>query len=146
MSLANQTTLIGRLTRETETTDGDNVVLRNTIAVKRDYKNKDGDYESDFISIVAFGKTAEFIEKYFNKGDAIVVGGSIRTGSYTNKDGQKIYTTDVSVDKADFVPGSKKSSDEPVEEEKPKKKSTKKAKKDDDDDFMNVEETEDLPF
>ena len=145
MSVLNSAKVIGRLTKEVEINDsGELTILRNSVAVNRDYKNKDGDYEADFIPFVAFGKTAEFIENFFHKGDVIAIDGSIRTGSYTNKDGNKVYTTEISVEKAAFVPGAKKS-EEPVEEA-PKKKSTKKAKKEYNEDFMNIEEAEDLPF
>ena len=149
MSVLNSAKVIGRLTKEVEINDsGELTILRNSVAVNRDFKNKDGDYDADFIPFVAFGKTAEFIEKFFNKGDAIAIDGSIRTGSYTNKDGNKVYTTEIAVEKASFVPGSKKSSEESVEEEPKKKTSSKKAKKaeKDDEDFMNIEEAEDLPF
>lgn len=69
--------------------------IKNTIAVKRNYKNNDGQYESDFIQVVAFGKTAEFIANYFDKGQEIIVHGEIKTGSYENKEGNKVYTTEV---------------------------------------------------
>lgn len=70
----------------------------------RKFKNKEtGKYDSDFISIQAFGNNAEFINKYFTKGSKIGITGEIRTGSYTNKDGVKVYTTDVVVNNAEFV-------------------------------------------
>ena len=67
------------------------------------FKNKDGQYDSDFINCVAFAKTGEFIQKYFHKGDKIAITGRIQTGSYTNSEGNKVYTTDVIVDNAEFV-------------------------------------------
>ena len=103
----NKVVLIGNLCRDNDVrySSGENAttILRNTIAVQRKFKNKEGKYESDFISIQAFGKTAEFINQYFAKGSKIAVTGRIQTGSYTNKDGQKVYTTDVVVEEAEFV-------------------------------------------
>lgn len=104
----NVVTLVGNLCRDVETkyTSGENAraMLRNTIAVQRKFKNKEtGQYESDFISILAFDKTAEFIGKHFTKGSKIGITGEIRTGSFTNKDGVKVYTTDVVVNDAEFV-------------------------------------------
>lgn len=97
---------IGRLTKDSEVryTSGDNAtaVARFTIAVDRKFK-RDGEQTADFISCVAFGKTAEFIDKWFKKGDKIVVVGRLTTGSYTNKDGQKVYTTDVTVEEVEFA-------------------------------------------
>ena len=91
----NKVVLMGRLTKDPEErTNGDTTVARFTLAVDRKFK-KD---ESDFISCVAFGKTAEFISKYFSKGNRIGISGRIQTGNYTNKEGQKIYTTDVVAD------------------------------------------------
>lgn len=103
--------LVGRLTRDPEIkyTDGGSSVARFNIAVGRRYKREDGD-NADFINCVAFGKTAEFIEKYFSKGKRIGVTGRIQTGSFTNNDGNKVYTTDVVVETAEFVE-SKGSSD-----------------------------------
>lgn len=104
----NTVSLIGNLCRDVELkyTSGDNAtaMYRNTIAVQRRFKDKQtGNYESDFINIQAFGNTAEFLGKYFTKGSKVGITGRIQTGSYTNKDGQKIYTTDVIVDNAEFV-------------------------------------------
>lgn len=97
----NKVILIGRLTKEPEiraTAEG-LCIARFTIAVDRRSKDK----ETDFISCVAFGKTAETIEKYCCKGMKIAIEGRIQTGSYTNKDGNKVYTTDVNVNEIEFV-------------------------------------------
>ena len=95
---------IGRLTRDPEIRrSGDSVSARFSIAINRRYKNKDGEREVDFINCIAFGKSAELIEKHFHKGNAIGVGGEIRTGNYTNREGQKVYTTDVVVNEIDFI-------------------------------------------
>lgn len=99
----NKVQLLGRLTKDAEVrySQGDSqmAIARFTVAVDRRGKNN----EADFISCVAFGKTAEFIEKYFNKGMKIGICGHIQTGSYTNNDGKKVYTTDVVADEAEFV-------------------------------------------
>ena len=102
----NKVILMGRLTRDSEVryTQGDNAsaVARFSLAVDRRFK-KDGEQTADFINCVAFGKTGEFIEKYGRKGTKFVVEGRIQTGSYTNKDGQKVYTTDVVVEQVEFA-------------------------------------------
>lgn len=102
----NKTILMGRLTRDPEVRyiQGDNAsaVARFSLAVDRRFK-KDGEQTADFINCVAFGKTGEFIEKYGHKGTKFVVEGRIQTGSYTNKDGQKVYTTDVVVEQVEFA-------------------------------------------
>ena len=107
----NKVELVGRLTRDPETnTAGDNTYTRFSLAVDRKFRNSEGNYDADFPNCVAFGKTAEFISKYFHKGNKIGVCGRIQTGSYTNKDGVKVYTTDVVVEEVEFVE-SKNSSD-----------------------------------
>ena len=102
----NHVILIGRLTKDPETryTQGEKpmCIARFTLAVDRIFK-KQGEQSADFISCVAFGKTGEFIEKYCKKGTKLGVVGHIQTGSYTNKDGQKVFTTDVAVDEAEFA-------------------------------------------
>lgn len=102
----NKVILIGRCTRDPEVrySQGDNAtaVARYTLAVDRQFK-RDGDQSADFINCIAFGKRGEFAEKYLRKGTKIAVVGRIQTGSYTNKDGQKVYTTDVIVDEHEFV-------------------------------------------
>ena len=115
----------GRLTKDPVIrASQETTVARFTLAVNRKYK-KDGD-NADFISCVAFGKTAEFIEKYIAKGTKIEVEGRIQTGSYTNKDGSKVYTTDVVAESVDFA------------------ESKKEEKKEDD--FINVEYEGEIPF
>ena len=92
----NNVALTGRFVRDPDIryTDGGTSIARFTLAVDRQYK-QDGGPSADFIGCVAFGKTAEFIEKYFCKGMKMEVSGRIQTGSYTNQDGNKVYTTDV---------------------------------------------------
>lgn len=99
----NTVILMGRLTRDPDVryTQGEETmcIARYTVAVDR--RKKDGG--ADFISCVAFGKGGEFAEKYLRKGTKITLRGHIQTGSYTNKDGQKVYTTDVVVDEQEFA-------------------------------------------
>ena len=98
----NKVILIGRLTREPETRySGEMAISRYSLAVDRKYK-KDGEQTADFINCVAFGKNGEFAEKYLHKGTKIAVTGRIQTGSYTNKENQKVYTTDVVVEEHEF--------------------------------------------
>ena len=109
----NKVILMGRLTRDPEVrySAGDNsmAIARYTLAVDRRFR-RDGEASADFISCVSFGKTAEFAEKYYRQGLKIVVCGRIQTGSYTNRDGQKVYTTEVVVEEQEFAE-SKASSD-----------------------------------
>ena len=99
----NSVQLIGRLTRDPEIryTDGGASIARFGLAVDRRFKQENG-ADADFINIVSFGKTAEFIEKYFHKGMKIALNGRIQTGSYTDKDGKKVYTTDVVAENVEF--------------------------------------------
>ena len=101
----NNVTLIGRLTRDPEvryTSGTQMAVARFTIAVDRQFK-RDGEPTADFIPIVAFGKTAELCERFISKGRQVAVEGRIQTGSYTNKDGNKVYTTDVVANRVEFL-------------------------------------------
>ena len=102
----NKVVLVGRLTRDPEVrySQGNNAtaVARYTVAVDRRFK-RDGEPTADFIPCVVFGRSAEFAEKYFRQGLKIAVTGRIQTGSYTNKDGQKVYTTDVVVEEQEFA-------------------------------------------
>lgn len=133
----NKTLLIGRATKDPDIryAQGEQsmAIARFSLAVDRRFK-RDGEQSADFISCVAFGKTAEFIEKYVFKGTKIAVEGRIQTGSYTNNDGNKVYTTDVVVEQVEFA-GAKTDS--------------KSAAKESNDDFMNVADgldDEGLPF
>lgn len=110
----NKVVLAGRLTRDPETRYSQSAepmaVTRFSVAVNRRFK-KDGEQDADFINCVAFGKTAEFIGKYFNKGKMIGIVGNIRTSSWTDNNGQKRYSTDVNVEEVEFLE-SKASSDQ----------------------------------
>ena len=108
----NKVILMGRLTRDPEVRYTGNedalVVAQYTLAVNRRYK-RDGEAAADFIRCIAFGKAAQFAEKYFYQGIRICVSGHLRSGSYTNREGQKIYTTDVIIEEQDFAESRKSS-------------------------------------
>ena len=127
---------MGRLTKDPDIryTSGENstAVARYSLAVDRRYK-RDGEPTADFINCVVFGKSAEFAEKYLHKGTKLVITGRIQTGSYTNKDGVKVYTTDIMVEEQEFAE-SKNSGGSTVAKT--------------DDDFMKIEDgiDDELPF
>lgn len=141
----NKVILLGRLTRDPETrySAGDNAlaITRYTLAVDRRIR-REGEPTADFINCLVFGKGAEFADKYFRQGTKIAVCGHIQTGSYTNREGKKIYTTEIVVEEQDFAQG--KGDDQkpaPKAEPKPEQKT-------DADGFMNVADNidEELPF
>lgn len=103
----NRVVLMGRLTRDPDIrySNGENAtaVARFTLAVDRRFGRRDGEQTADFIGCVAFGRTAEFAEKYLRQGIKVAASGRIQTGSYTNRDGQKVYTTDVVLDDIEFA-------------------------------------------
>ena len=102
----NKVILIGRLTRDPEVrySQGENpiAIARYSLAVDRKFK-REGEQKADFINCIAFGKNGEFAEKHLHKGTKITVIGRIQTGSYTNREGQKVYTTDVVVEEHEFA-------------------------------------------
>ena len=102
----NKVILMGRLTRDPEIRysqgERSTAVARYSLAVNRTFK-RDGDPDADFINCVAFGKQAEFAEKYLKKGTKMAITGRIQTGSYTNKEGVKVYTTDIIVEEQEFA-------------------------------------------
>ena len=103
----NKVILMGRLTRDAEVrySQGDvsTGVARFSLAVDRRFKRENDEQAADFISCVAFGKTAEFMERFGRKGTKFLLEGRIQTGSYTNRDGQRVYTTDVVVENVEFA-------------------------------------------
>ncbi len=147
----NKVILVGRLTRDPEVrySQGENAtaVARYTLAVDRRMSRSnqsDGQQTADFIQCVAFGRSGEFAEKYLHKGTKIIVTGRIQTGSYTNKDGQRVYTTDVVVEDQEFAESKNASSGNgggfaPADRPSPS---------DAGDGFMNIPEgiDEELPF
>ena len=140
----NNVILMGRLTRDPDIrySQGEQAtaVARYTVAVDRRFR-RDGDAQSaDFIGCVAFGRQAEFAEKYLRKGTKIALTGRIQTGSYTNRDGQKVYTTDVVIEEVEFAES--KGAAENHKAAEPKPVST------DENGFMNIPDgiDEELPF
>lgn len=128
----NKAILMGRLTRDPETRNTNGLAItRYTLAVDRRYKDENGETGADFLNIVAFGKAAEFADKYFRKGTKVLVNGRIQTGSYTNKDGNKVYTTDIVVEDQEFAESKRDDKPQPATNE---------------DGFMNIPEEEELPF
>ena len=103
----NKVILMGRLTRDPEVrySQGNEpiAIARYTLAVDRRFKRNSDENSADFIGCVAFGKAGEFAEKYFRKGIRVLVTGRIQTGSYTNREGQKVYTTDVIIEEQEFA-------------------------------------------
>lgn len=126
----NSVILIGRLTKDPDIryTQNGMAIARFNIAIDRPPK-QDGTKETDFPSILAFGKTAENCEKYLSKGSKVAVEGRIQTGSYTNKDGNKVYTTDVAVARVEFLDSrnakTTPQSDENVEKDTERQNGTK---------------------
>ncbi len=108
--------LCGRWTKDSEVRySGENAIATNTIAVPEDYRPADGTPHTNFISVTAFGKKAEFMEKYARKGSKFIVTGRIRTGSYKNKDGITVYTTDVVAESFEFAESKKDGSSAPAQ-------------------------------
>ena len=136
----NKTVLIGRSTKDADVrySQGDKpmTIARISLAVDRKFK-QEGQPTADFINCIAFGKTAEVIEKYVTKGTKIAVVGHIQTGSYTNKDGQKVYTTDVVIDELEFCESKSQQTQNNTPAPHPAS----------DDGFMNIPSNyEELPF
>ena len=103
----NKVILMGRLTRDAEIRysqgESSTAIARFSLAVDRRFRRDNDEQSADFINCVAFGKTAEFLERFGRKGTKFVLEGRIQTGSYTNKDGQRVYTTDVVVESVEFA-------------------------------------------
>lgn len=143
----NKVILMGRLTRDPDVrySTGENplAIARYTLAVDRRF-HKDGEATADFISCVVFGRAAEFAEKYFRQGLKITISGRIQTGSYTNREGQKVYTTEIVVEEQEFAES--KSGDNGAAYYPPKQ--TPPAPADSADGFMNIPDgiEEELPF
>lgn len=139
----NKVILMGRLTRDAEIrySQGENsmAIARFSLAVDRRFR-KDGEQGADYINCIAFGKTAEFYEKFGRKGTKFVIEGRIQTGSYTNKDGQRVYTTDVVVENTEFA--------ESKSNNQSGNRSQNNSVPSSDDGFMNIPDgiDEELPF
>ncbi len=134
----NRTCLIGRLTKDTDlrATPSGVYTTSNIIAVRRNIKNANGEYESDFINIIAWRNTAEFICKYAKKGSLIGLEGRIQTRNYENTQGQKVYVTEVLVEQVELLEKKKEDTNVPSEEKTADPYS----------DFGESIEIEDLPF
>lgn len=143
----NKVILMGRLTRDPEVrySAGENsmAIARYTLAVDRRFK-RDGEATADFIGCVAFGRNAEFAERYFRQGIRIVVTGRIQTGSYTNRDGNKVYTTTVIVEEQEFA----ESKREQEERQYNQRQASNARPETDENGFMNMPDgiDEELPF
>ena len=139
----NKVILVGRLTRDPEVrySSGEiqTAVARDTLAVERRFK-RNNEPTADFIQCVVFGKSAEFAEKYFRQGMRISVSGRIQTGSYTNKDGIRVYTTEVIVEEQEFAESKSESASAHAHVSQEGASS--------DDGFMNIPDNidEELPF
>ena len=143
---------MGRLFNEPETRYDQNnlAITKFGIAVDGEYAKQGEKPESDFINCVAFGKTGEFVQKYFRKGNKIALNGRWKTGSYTNKDGRKVYTNDCIVTKVEFAESKNPNSNsenqqaEPVQQQKPNHNSSYPSTTG----FMEIpdSEMEELPF
>lgn len=144
----NKVILMGRLTRDPEVRysqgDQSTAIARYTLAVDRRFKRDADQQTADFIPCVAFGRAGEFAERYFRKGTKIAITGRIQTGSYTNKDGQRVYTTEVIVEEQEFAEsknaGGDNSGYSPAERPSPSSAAG--------DGFMNIPDgiDEELPF
>ena len=136
----NRIVLTGRVTKDLElkTTTSGKSVATFTLAVNRDYKNADGNYDADFINCVAFGQQAETICKYVHKGDKFSVTGKLATRNYEKQDGSKVYVTEVNVDGFEFLESKK---DKQIVYAEPKGYLNIEA-----DDFTEISTPEDLPF
>lgn len=136
----NKVILMGRLTRDPEVrySQGERMmaIAKYTLAIDRRKTQQNSDPGADFINCVAFDRAGEFAEKYFRQGLRVLISGHLQTGSYTNKDGQKVYTTDVIVESQEFADSRRDGSGAGSRGSK-------------DDDFMNIPdnvEDEGLPF
>lgn len=142
----NKVILMGRLTKDPDVrySQGEKTtaIAKYALAVDRKFK-RDGEASADFVNCIAFGKNGEFAEKYLRKGTKIVVVGRIQTGSYTNKEGQKIYTTDVVVEEHEFAESKKA-----VSENSGSANNQSDAFPTDKDGFMNIPDgiDEEIPF
>lgn len=144
----NKVHIIGRLTRDPEVryAQGDNATAtaRFTLAVDRKFK-KDGQQDADFIGCVAFGKIAEHVERYYKQGMKMVLSGRITTGNYTNKDGVKVYTTDIVAEEVEFAESKGSGGDNSTKSNNSRPAPSSAM----DDGFMNIpsdDKVDELPF
>lgn len=136
----NKVILMGRLTKDPDMRgEGTSLCARYTLAVDRKYSKNNEEKQTDFINCVVFSKGAEFAEKYFKKGTKVLITGRIQTGSYTNKDGAKVYTTDIICEEQEFAESKGAGNGENSQENAPNSN---------DNDFMSISDAEkdDMPF
>ena len=134
---------VGRLVRDPDVralNDG-KTVSKFTMAVDRRFKNKNGEKEADFIPVVVFGKPAEFVAEYIKKGSMVSVSGRITTGSYDNKEGKNVYTTEITADEVNSI-GNKKDNQQGEQQSKNKKVDVMSL----DEDFHLISDDDELPF
>lgn len=149
--MLNKVILQGRLTKDPElkSTQSGTSVASFSLAVERDYKEKDGSKATDFLNIIAWRGTADFVAKYFHKGDMCLVEGSIQTRSYEDQNGQKRYVTEVIASGVNFCGGKSNdggaASDDKPAPAKSSKGSTKPAKKNEFEEF-DADDDEEVPF
>ena len=142
----NKAVIVGRLVRDPDVralNDG-KTVSKFTVAVDRRFKNKNGEKEADFIPVVVFGKPAEFVAEYVKKGNMVSVAGRITTGSYDNKEGKKVYTTEITADEVNSI-GSKKDNQSGTDSES-QQQDSKLSVMDLDEDFSLMADDDDIPF
>lgn len=136
----NKVILMGRLTKDPDMRgEGTSLCARYTLAVDRKYSKNNEEKQTDFINCVVFSKGAEFAEKYFKKGTKVLITGRIQTGSYTNKDGAKVYTTDIVCEEQEFAESKGAGNGENSQENAPNSN---------DNDFISISDAEkdDMPF
>lgn len=136
----NKVILMGRLTKDPDMRgEGTSLCARYTLAVDRKYSKNNEEKQTDFINCVVFSKGAEFAEKYFKKGTKVLITGRIQTGSYTNKDGAKVYTTDIVCEEQEFAESKGAGNGENSQENAPNSN---------DNDFMSIPDSvrDDMPF
>lgn len=147
----NKVILCGRLTKDPEVrySQGGMAIARYTLAVDRRGKKTEGTQTADFISCTAFDKSAEFVEKYIRKGTKVIVTGRIQTGSYTDRDGKKVYTTDVVVEDHEFAESKQDRVETDDEKEDNRRRDYEKKNRAEESDFMPIPDDVDddgLPF
>ena len=115
----NKVIISGRIVKDVElkTTQNNVSVLTNTIAVRKDFKKEDGTYDSDFINVVAYRNNADYISKYFNKGDKVLISGRLNTRNYEDKDNKKVYVTEVVIETIESLASKSKSEKTETKEE-----------------------------
>ena len=148
----NKVILMGRLTRDPEiryaNNENNTCIANYTLAVDRRFKRQGDEQTADFIRCVAMGRGGEFAEKYLHQGTKIVVEGHIQTGSYTNKDGQRVYTTDVMVESQEFAESKASAAQNNNSSENGSAPTRPESASADSDGFMNIPEAieEEMPF